>query len=136
VLSVAGRSSWDGLGQLLSALCISHCVLLPLALGFLPAATAELLEGEALHQGLVFFVVLCAGMAFVPGWRRHRRVEVPGLAVTGLVLLGLAAFLLPEGVGESLETGLTLGGGVFLAVAHARNRTLCRECCALKPGAA
>ena len=136
MLSIAGRSSWDGLGQLLSTLCVVHCVLLPLALGFLPAATAELLEGEALHQGLVFFVVLCAGMAFIPGWRRHRRVEVPGLAVTGLVLLGVAAFLLPEGVSESLETGLTLGGGVLLAVAHARNRTLCRECCELKPGAA
>ena len=136
MLTVAGRSSWDGLGQLLSALCISHCVLLPLALGFLPAATTELLEGESLHQGLVFVVVLCAGMAFVPGWRRHRRVEVPGLAVMGLVLLGVAAFLLPERVSESLETGLTLGGGVLLAVAHARNRTLCRECCALKPGAA
>ena len=54
----------------------------------------------------------------------------------GLVLLGGAAFLLPEGLNESLETGLTLGGGVLLAVAHARNRTLCRECCVLKPGAA
>lgn len=136
MLSVAGRPSWDGLGQLLSALCIAHCVLLPLALGLLPAATAELVEGEAVHQGLVFFVALCAGMAFVPGWRHHHRVEVVGLAVTGLVLLGVAAFFLPEGLSESLETGLTLGGGVFLAVAHARNRTLCRECCALKPDAA
>ncbi len=118
----------------MSALCISHCVLLPLALGFLPVATSEVLAGEALHQGLVLFVMLCAGMAFVPGWRRHRRSEVLGLAVSGLVLLGGAAFLLPEGLSESLETGLTLGGGVLLAVAHARNRTLCRECCDVKEG--
>jgi hypothetical protein len=136
VLSDAGRPSWDGLGQLLSALCIAHCVLLPLVLGVLPTLAVEMLEGEAVHQGLVSFAALSAAAAFLPGWRLHRRADVPGLAVTGLVLLLIAAFFLPEGSSEVLETGLTLGGGVLLAVAHARNRSLCRECCALRPGAA
>ncbi|WNG38318.1 MerC domain-containing protein [Archangium violaceum] len=135
VLSTAGRSPWDGVGQLLSTLCIAHCVLLPVVLGFLPAATAEVLEGEAVHQGLVLFVTLTAVVAFVPGWRLHRRAGVPVLAVSGLLLL-VAALFLPEGTSEALETGLTLGGGVLMAVAHARNRTLCRECCALKLGTA
>lgn len=119
-------SRWDALGQLLSSLCIAHCVVLPGVLGFLPAATAELLEGESVHRGLIAFVVLSALAAFVPGYRRHRRASVVGLAVAALVLLASAAFLLPEEA-EGWETGLTLAGGVLMAGAHARNRTLCRS---------
>lgn len=125
-------TSWDWVGQGLSTLCIAHCVGLPLVLGFLPAATAEFLEGEAVHRGLIAFVVGTAAIAFWPGFRVHRRVSVVALAVLGVFLLGSAAFLLPEEGGEgleALETGLTLGGGVLMAVAHWRNRTLCRSCC-------
>ncbi len=120
---------WDAVGQVLSALCLAHCVVLPGVLGFLPAATAELLEGEAIHQGLIAFVGLSAVAAFLPGYLRHRRAGVVGLAVAALALLVAAAFLVPEEA-EVMETGLTLGGGVLMALAHARNRTLCRACCA------
>lgn len=122
-------SSWDWMGQLLSALCLAHCVALPLLTGLLPAATAEVLEGEAVHQGLIVFVVVTAAAAFVPGFRVHRRVSVLALAGVALALLGTAAFLLPEGTSEAAETGLTLGGGALMALAHWRNRTLCRDCC-------
>ncbi|WP_224245179.1 MerC domain-containing protein [Hyalangium gracile] len=123
---------WDRAGQALSALCIVHCVALPLVLGFLPSAAAELLEGEAVHRGLLAFVAATALAAFVPGVRRHRRGSVLVLAAVALGLLASAGFLLPEdgsGLTEVLETGLTLGGGVLLASAHWRNRTLCRACC-------
>jgi peptidoglycan/LPS O-acetylase OafA/YrhL len=125
---------WDGLGQVLSALCIAHCVVLPLVLGLLPAAAAESLEGEAMHQGLLAFVAFTALMAFLPGYRLHRRGSVVGLAVVALTLLVSAVFLLPEEGGgfiEATETGLTLGGGMLMATAHWRNRALCRSCCEL-----
>ncbi len=134
MLSVARRSSWDGVGQLLSTLCIAHCVLLPLVLGFLPAA--EMLAGEAVHQGLLVCVALTAAVSFVPGWRLHRHAGVPVLAGAGLLLLLVAAFLLPEGESAALETGLTLGGSALMALAHARNRAMCRDCCALKSDSA
>jgi peptidoglycan/LPS O-acetylase OafA/YrhL len=120
-MPLAAASRWDSVGQLLSALCVAHCVGLPVVLGFLPAALAEVLEGEAVHQGLIAFVGLSALAAFVPGYRRHRRAAVVGLAVAALALLVAAAFLVPEEA-EALETGLTLGGGVLMAIAHARNR--------------
>ncbi|HEX8697193.1 MAG TPA: MerC domain-containing protein [Myxococcaceae bacterium] len=124
--------TWDGLGQVLSALCIGHCVGLPLVLALLPAAVAEILEGEAVHQGLIAFVVFTALLAFLPGYRVHQRGSVVGLAVVALTLLVSAAFLLPEEGGrlvEATEMGLTLGGGVLMAIAHWRNRALCRACC-------
>jgi len=116
-------------GQLLSALCVVHCVVLPAVLGLLPAAAARWLGGEETHQGLLALALMGALAAFIPGWRVHRRVGVPVLAVSGLMMLAAGAFLVPEGVGEGWEVGLTLGGGLLMAVAHGRNRALCRECC-------
>lgn len=131
---IAERPStyWDWAGQVLSTLCIAHCLVLPLVLGLLPAAAAELLEGELVHQALIVFVGGTALAAFVPGFRVHRRVSVLLLATAALTLLVGAAFLLPEEsfeLSEAAETGLTLGGGALMAWAHWRNRTLCRECC-------
>ncbi len=115
------------MGQLLSALCVVHCVVLPAVLGLLPAAAARWLSGEQTHQGLLALALMGALAAFIPGWRLHRRRVVPVLAVSGLTMLASGAFLVPEG--EGWELGLNLGGGLLMAVAHGRNRALCRECC-------
>ncbi|NMO23215.1 MerC domain-containing protein [Pyxidicoccus fallax] len=128
--NMTAASRWDGVGQLISALCIVHCVVLPLVLAFLPVALAEALEGEAVHHGLLALVVVSALAAFIPGWRRHRRRSTPVLAALGVALLAGGAFAVPEDAGEAWETGLTLAGGLVMAVAHGRNRTLCRDCCA------
>lgn len=122
-------SRWDGVGQLLSALCIVHCVLVPLVLGFMPVALAGMLEDEAVHHGLLALVAVSALAAFVPGWRLHRRASALGLAALGLGLLAGGAFLVPEDAAGPWEMGLTLAGGIAMAVAHGRNRTLCRDCC-------
>jgi hypothetical protein len=128
-------ASWDWMGQLLSGLCIAHCLALPLVLSFLPAVAAELLEGEAVHRALILGVTGTAAVAFLPGLRLHRRASVLGLAAVALGLLASAAFLLPEGGGEGIEAaevGLTLGGGALMAAAHWWNRTLCRSCCEVR----
>ncbi|QSQ27424.1 MerC domain-containing protein [Pyxidicoccus parkwayensis] len=127
--STSSRSRWDGVGQFLSALCIVHCVVLPLVLGLLPVAVSGVMEGEAVHRWLLVPVVTSALVAFLPGWRLHRRASAPGLAVLGLMLLSAGAFLVPEGATGPWETVLTLSGGVVMVMAHACNRSLCRDCC-------
>ncbi len=122
------HSRWDGVGQLLSALCIVHCVGLPLMLGFLPVAVAGVLGDESVHCWLLVLVTVSALAAFVPGWRQHRRASAAGLAVVGVGLLASAAFLVPADAGP-WELGLTLAGGGVMVVAHGRNRSLCRDCC-------
>jgi peptidoglycan/LPS O-acetylase OafA/YrhL len=122
-------SRWDGVGQLLSTLCIVHCVLLPLVLAFLPVALATTLEEEAVHHGLLALVGVSALAAFVPGWRVHRRASAPVLAALGVALLVGGAFAVPEEAAGPWEPGLTLVGGAVMVVAHGRNRSLCRDCC-------
>jgi len=109
-------------GEVLSAVCAVHCVATPLVLTLLPAAGSVL--GGA-HPVLFFFVVVVAAWAFVRGYRCHRRLVVPALALTGIALLGFAAFVLH---GELLaDTAVSLVGAGFMMAAHARNRALLRS---------
>lgn len=111
----------DVVGQVLSAVCAVHCVATPVVLSLLPAAGSVL--GGA-HPVLFLFVVVVAAWAFVRGYRCHRRLEVPALALTGVLLLGFAAFLLH---GELVaDSAVSLVGAGFMMAAHARNRTLLR----------
>jgi hypothetical protein len=116
----------DLLGQVLSSLCVAHCLLLPLLLGLLPAA--GWLEEEWVHGGLLVLALGCAAPALVRGHARHRSrgVLAAGAAGAAGLVLGMLA---PEGA-EALETGATVAGGVLLAGTHARNRALTRACCA------
>ncbi|MCI0572235.1 MAG: MerC domain-containing protein [Myxococcaceae bacterium] len=100
----------------------------PLVLGLLPAATAELFEGENLHGLLLTFALAFAAMALLPGYRRHKSKGVIVLGALGAVALVLGMFAGEEHA--ALETGATLAGGACLTLAHARNHTLCRACCA------
>ncbi|HYO73808.1 MAG TPA: MerC domain-containing protein [Archangium sp.] len=123
----AGR--WDAWGQALSVLCMAHCVLLPLALGALPAVMSQSLEQAPIHLGVLALAAVFGVASFVPGFRQHRDWRVLALGAAGLALLGLAQTVLPEGVAEM---AMTVVGGTTLVVAHGLNRRRCRDCC---PGA-
>jgi hypothetical protein len=73
----AQRSSsfWDWVGQGLSVLCIAHCMALPLVLSLVPAAAAEILEGESVHGVLLALIVGTAAGAFWLGFRQHQRLS-------------------------------------------------------------
>lgn len=105
----------DGLGIALSALCLVHCLALPLlATGALAWAASE-----RVHAGLT--VALCAVViaVAVPGYRRHRRAAVPALLVGGVALLVAAVV-----AGEAGETALTAAGSVALVAGHVLNLRL------------
>lgn len=116
---------WDLAGVGASLLCILHCVATPMLVVGLP--TLELLERPA-HAAFAG-AILCIGLlAFIPGYRQHRRWPVVLLGLVGFSLLS-AGVLLPEGImGEGTETGLTVLGGTLLVAAHLRNAYLCRFC--------
>lgn len=111
----------DVVGQVLSAVCAVHCVTTPVLLTVLPAAGSVL--GGA-HPVLFVVVVAVAAWAFVRGYRQHRHLGAPALAVVGIALLGLAAFAFHHSV--VADTGLSLVGAGFMMAAHARNRALLR----------
>jgi MerC mercury resistance protein len=116
----------DYFGMTASALCLVHCLGMPLLL-LLPMA-GFLREDAQVHHVMVFLVSLPVLLALIPGFMTHRRIAVPLLATAGLTSFFSSVFLVGPRYGEIAETVLAVIGGAFLISAHARNRSFCRSC--------
>lgn len=106
---------WDRFGIVLSALCLAHCLAVPVLL-----AGSAAWASEAVHLWLAVGLVPVTALAVVPGYRRHGRGEVLVLAAVGLAGL-FAALLLEPVVGASGERLITAGAGILLVAGHLRN---------------
>lgn len=106
-------------------LCIVHCVATPLLVVVLPAL--ELLERPT--HAVLTLVVLCVGLlAFLPGYRRHRRWRVVLLGLVGFGMLSAGVLVPGDGISEGAEIALTVVGGITLIAAHLRNAYFCLLC--------
>jgi len=134
ILSITAvpERQWDLAGIGASLLCVAHCVITPFLVGLLP--TLELVERET-HTALAFAILGIGLLAFVPGYRHHRRWRVPALGLVGFAMLSTGAFATEGLMGERLETVLTVLGGIALISAHVRNAYFCRLCrvCGTEP---
>lgn len=102
----------------LSALCLAHCLLLPMLAALLPVLGAWA-RAEWVH---VLFVAIALPLAGAALWRAHRQRPLPraliGLAGLGLAGLIAGAFGWPS---HALETPVTVAGSLLLAAAHVWN---------------
>ena len=124
---------WDRLGIVGSLLCVVHCAVTPLVIGYLSAAGLGVLGDEIVHRILAVFLICIALLAFVPGYRNHRNSLVIAVGVAGLGLLVSTGFVLEHFISSGLEIGLTITGSLLLVGAHTANwRLTSREddCCA------
>lgn len=110
----------------LSMLCAVHCLLLPLAVVFVPALSAIGIADEHFHQWMLLAVLPSSLFALFMGCRQHHNTQVLLLGLSGLLTLSFGAFVGHELLGEGGEKAATLLGAGIIALAHVRNLTLCR----------
>ena len=101
-----------------SALCLIHCIGLPLLLAALPALSSLLPIPESFHVRVLAFAVPSSALALFAGRHHHRRAYPLMIGATGLMLLALGALLL---LGGRWETPVTIMGSLCLACAHIAN---------------
>ena len=101
-----------------SALCLVHCIGLPLLLAALPALSSLIPVPESFHVWILAFAVPTSALALITGWRHHRRAYPLTIGAAGLVLLAIGALLL---LGGRWETPVTIMGSLCLACAHIAN---------------
>lgn len=109
---------FDGLAVGASALCLVHCLGLPLLIAALPAVTGRVDPGEGLHLAVLLFAIPTSAFALIEGWRRHRGLAPLFVGGAGLALLAAG---LAFGNWAAVETGLTVTGSLMLAGAHVAN---------------
>jgi hypothetical protein len=116
----------DCVGMGASALCLVHCLGMPLLLVF--PLSGLMGKDDSFHRYLAIVVTAPVLLALAPGFIAHRRWLVLVLGGAGLagVIAGFA--LVGPRYGESAETVLTVIGGAQLVAAHYVNRRACRPC--------
>jgi hypothetical protein len=117
--------SWlDGFAIGASALCLVHCLALPLIFAVAPAATRLLGMPAWFHVAAFAVAVPASALAMLRGYRLHGVLLPVIFATLGLFLLGLGAL---AGFRLFLETGVTVAGSLILAAGHLRNWRLQRR---------
>ena len=86
----------DMLGIAASVLCAIHCAAMPFVVSFLPLLGLSFLADPSFHKWMVGVCLVLALLAFVPGWRRHNRLQPAIIGVCGLALISFAAFAGPD----------------------------------------
>jgi hypothetical protein len=119
---------WDRLGVIASALCLLHCLLTPLVLGFLTARGLGFLGEEIFHQVLAIGLVFVAIFAFAPAFRQHRRWGIITAGAVGIFLLLFTGFAPHHLLPEYADVGLTMAGSILLVGAHMQNRRCLTGC--------
>ncbi len=117
------KTDWmDRAAVALSALCLLHCLALPLFVAGLPLLSQ--FSDSHWHAQMLLIIVPLSVVALGLGFRHHRSTRVLWGGAAGLLLLILGATL-GHGLGsELLDRGLTILGSLVLAVAHYFNTTL------------
>lgn len=114
----------DVVGWFLSTLCIIHCLATPFVVAAIPAIGSFL---GGFHPVILFFVIAVALWSFVPGVRRHGKLDVVAAAVAGTTALAVAALFLEDV--PWADIALSLVGAGLMMFAHWRNRVHTRAVC-------
>ena len=117
----------DGVVIAISALCVLHCLLVPVAVVVFPFVATTLWASHEFHVWLLVLILPSSAVALWLGCRRHRSGRVLGLGLLGMAVLITAAILGPEKLTEPGEVLVTGTGGVLLAASHVMNFRRCRR---------
>ena len=111
------KTQIDRLGMCASALCIMHCIAVPILLIFGVDSLLWWLEQEALELFLIGLSLTIGLVSFAAGYLRHKQHFVPVLFVAGFLLL-----VNGESVGHGwVAVGLSVSGALVIAFAHVEN---------------
>lgn len=114
----------------LSAICVVHCLALPLALVLLPSIAALPVGEESFHKVLIYLVLPTSLIALTFGCKKHEQWRVLGFGFSGLIVLLFTAFFGHDLLGHDLEKLVTVFGASLVATGHVLNFRHCQtqEC--------
>ncbi|MBQ5948922.1 MerC domain-containing protein [Massilia sp. ST3] len=117
----------DYAGMTASALCLLHCLAMPLLMAAFPMLGLAH-EHDAFHDSILAAVSIPVLLSLLPGYLRHRDLAVLVLGALGLASFLAAVFILSPVYGELAEAAGAVLSGVLLLSAHIRNRRFCARC--------
>ena len=128
-LAESAQSSWsDLLGVIASIGCAIHCAAMPMVVSYLPLFGLEFLADESFHRWMAVICFVIALAAFVPGWRKHRKLVPAAVGAFGLGVISATAFFSTDCC-SSCESLLVADRPVL----EASDPNACTESCCQQP---
>lgn len=121
------NNSLDKSAITLSALCLIHCLVLPIVVILMPNMFSNLLSQELFHTMMVLCVLPISIYALTLGCKKHNKFSLGLYGGVGLISLVSAVVFGESHLGELGEKSLTTLGAIIIAYAHYRNYQLCQQ---------
>ena len=125
--SMSASRLLDRIAISLSAICIVHCLAVPLVIAVLPIAVLGFGGDSHFHEAILWLVVPVSVVGLIMGFREHHRAQI---AVTGILGMAVIAYASIYGHGQwalSIEILVSLLGSSLLAGAHWANFVVVRK---------
>lgn len=111
----------DMIGVALSILCAAHCVVTSFFIMSLPILARYYISNPYIHISLAILIIPIGLIAFVKGFRHHRRALVLTLGISGVLIVGLTPQLTHFFKLNLNEPWLLIVGSLILVLAHLLN---------------
>lgn len=118
----------DQIAIALSAVCMIHCLAVPVLVAVLPIAAITFSTGTHFHELMLWVVVPTSLAGFVFGVRVHRQFGIALVGVVGMSLVAVAALIGHDAWAHWIEVGVSILGSLILAAAHWQNFKQVRLC--------
>lgn len=116
----------DKIGVSLSAICLFHCLFLPVLLVTLPSvAFLSFLKNPISEAILIIFAIGNAILVVTKNFKKHMNFIVPTVFASGIVMLSL--FFFAHDVVEQNEY-IVLIGAALIGSGHIFNSYFCKSC--------
>ena len=110
-------ASFDVIGICASAICIVHCLAIPVLMVFGVNSILWAIDQEWVELAIIVTSLTIGSISFILGYRRHKQHFVPVLFVAGFLLI-----VNGESVGQEwLGITLSVVGASIIAYAHLQN---------------
>lgn len=119
---------FDRVAIALSAICIVHCLAIPLLAALLPIALVGFGSDNHFHEWMLWGVVPTSLIGFGLGLRYHGHFAVALAGAAGLGIVALAALVAHGNWQWWQEVVLSMAGSIVLVLAHWRNFVEVRRC--------
>jgi hypothetical protein len=119
---------FDRIAIALSAICIVHCLAVPLLVALLPIAAVSFGNNQHFHEVMLWLVVPTSLVGFGMGLRVHRQIGIVLLGAAGVIVLWIVAIHGHETWRADVEAVVSVAGSLVLGGAHWMNFRAVRRC--------
>jgi MerC mercury resistance protein len=117
----------DRIAISLSAICIVHCLAVPLIVAILPIAALGFGAESHFHAIMLWLVVPVSIIGLIMGYRVHHRSGIVALGIVGVTVISIAAIVGHRQWAVSTEILVSVVGSLLLAGAHWTNFVVVRK---------